>query len=338
MGIAKTGSGKTAAYILPVIQKLEDSELEKSRNINTLILVPTRELAMQVKEVFDAFNTSSNNIKAMAVYGGVSINPQMKGMYGTNLLIATPGRLIELIENNALSVSSLKTLVIDEADKMLELGFKEEIDKIFTLLPKKRQNMLFSATLSDKIEDINNIILNYPIVIKIEEDSQELEHIEQLAYYVTDEKKGPLLRHLIKTENMTQVLIFVASGYKCDNISFKQSKHGIEARAKHGKKSQGARNAALEDFKAGRIQALVSTDLLARGIDIELLPHIINFDLPRSPKDYIHRIGRTGRANNTGKAISFVSPEDEHHFKIIQKKAGKPVPRIYEENIKELNK
>ncbi|NQX81081.1 MAG: DEAD/DEAH box helicase [Flavobacteriaceae bacterium] len=338
MGIAKTGSGKTAAYILPVIQKLEDSELEKSRNINTLILVPTRELAMQVKEVFDAFNTSSNNIKAMAVYGGVSINPQMKGMYGTNLLIATPGRLIELIENNALSVSSLKTLVIDEADKMLELGFKEEIDKIFTLLPKKRQNMLFSATLSDKIEDINNIILNYPIVIKIEEDSQELEHIEQLAYYVTDEKKGPLLRHLIKTENMTQVLIFVASGYKCDNISFKLSKHGIEARAIHGKKSQGARNAALEDFKAGRIQALVSTDLLARGIDIELLPHIINFDLPRSPKDYIHRIGRTGRANNTGKAISFVSPEDEHHFKIIQKKAGKPVPRIYEENIKELNK
>ncbi len=334
LGIAKTGSGKTASYVLPILMNLQGNIQTKNRHVNVLVLVPTRELAMQVGEVFQQFgNQLPQRIKSLAVFGGVSINPQMIAMQNVNILIATPGRLIELIENNAVHLDNIETLVLDEADKMLNLGFKEEVDKILSFLPKKRQNLLFSATLSENVEKINQLILHNPLVIKIASEDDNIELINQLAYFVSEEKKGPLLRYLIKNGNLKQVLVFTSATYKADNVANKLRKNGIDATAIHSKKSQGARKEALRKFKADELQVLVTTDLLARGIDIAFLPHVINYELPRSPKDYVHRIGRTGRAENPGDAISFITPEDKHHFKIIQKKMGKIVTMIDSENI-----
>ena len=330
MGIAKTGSGKTASYVLPILTNLEGAAASKNRHVKALIVVPTRELAIQVREVFQLFSSQLDNpIKTMAVYGGVSINPQMKAMMGVNILIATPGRLLELVDSNAVHLSEIETLVLDEADKMLNLGFKEEMNRIFKLLPKKRQNLLFSATLSDDINSITEILLHDPVVIKIEEEKEDIELINQLGYFVSEEKKGPLLRYLIKHNNMKQVLIFTSSTHKADMVTEKLCKNGIDAMAMHSKKSQEARERALRNFKAGNIRVLVATDLISRGIDISFLPHVINYELPRSPKDYIHRIGRTGRAESPGEAISLITPEEEHHFKIIQKKMGKWVTMIH---------
>jgi ATP-dependent RNA helicase RhlE len=269
----------------------------------------------------------------MAVYGGVSINPQMKAMMGVNILIATPGRLLELVESNAVHLSEIETLVLDEADKMLNLGFKEEMDRIFKLLPQKRQNLLFSATLSEDISGITEILLRNPVVLKIEEETEDLERINQLGYFVSEEKKGPLLRYLIKHNNMKQVLVFTSSTHKADMVTEKLCKNGIDAMAMHSKKSQETRARALNNFKRGNIRVLVATDLISRGIDIEFLPHVINYELPRSPKDYIHRIGRTGRAESSGEAISLITPEEAHHFKIIQKKMGKWVTMIDAESL-----
>lgn len=334
MGIAKTGSGKTASYVLPILTNLEGAAASKNRHVKALIVVPTRELAIQVREVFQLFSSQLDNpIKTMAVYGGVSINPQMKAMMGVNILIATPGRLLELVDSNAVHLSEIETLVLDEADKMLNLGFKEEMNRIFKLLPKKRQNLLFSATLSDDINSITEILLNDPLVIKIEEEKEDIELINQLGYFVSEEKKGPLLRYLIKHNNMKQVLIFTSSTHKADMVTEKLCKNGIDAMAMHSKKSQEARERALRNFKAGNIRVLVATDLISRGIDISFLPHVINYELPRSPKDYIHRIGRTGRAESPGEAISLITPEEEHHFKIIQKKMGKWVTMIDSETL-----
>lgn len=334
LGIAKTGSGKTASYVLPILNNLEHTTLTKDRNVNVLVLVPTRELAEQVKDVFYDFSYGlKENIKTMAVYGGVSINPQMKGLFGVNILVATPGRLLELIENKALQLSKVETLVLDEADKMLNLGFEEEMSKIFGLLPVKRQNLLFSATLTDDINNINEMLLNNPVVIKIKEEETNIEAIKQTAYYVSEEKKGPLLRHLIEEKKLQQVLVFVSSTVKADKVTSKLVKNGINAAAIHSKKSQGSRNESLRRFKTGEINVLVATDLLGRGIDIMELPCVINYELPRSPKDFIHRIGRTGRADFSGEAITLVTPNDEQHFKVIQKKMNKWVDRIDAENI-----
>lgn len=334
MGIAKTGSGKTASYVLPILTNLEGAAASKNRHVKALIVVPTRELAIQVREVFQLFSSQLDNpIKTMAVYGGVSINPQMKAMMGVNILIATPGRLLELVDSNAVHLSEIETLVLDEADKMLNLGFKEEMNRIFKLLPKKRQNLLFSATLSEDINSITEILLHDPLVIKIEEEKEDIELINQLAYFVSEEKKGPLLRYLIKHNNMKQVLIFTSSTHKADMVTEKLCKNGIDAMAMHSKKSQEARERALRNFKAGHIRVLVATDLISRGIDISFLPYVINYELPRSPKDYIHRIGRTGRAESPGEAISLITPEEEHHFKIIQKKMGKWVTMIDSETL-----
>ena len=270
----------------------------------------------------------------MAVYGGVSINPQMIALQGVNVLVATPGRLLELIENKAVHLTDVESLVLDEADKMLNLGFKEEMSRIFNLLPKKRQNLLFSATLNVDVSLIRQMILDEPVVIKIEKEViDNFDLISQQAYFVTEEKKGPLLRYLIKTKDMKQVLVFASSVFRADSISDKLRKNGIKASAIHSKKSQGARKAALNDFKSGVIQVLVATDLMSRGIDIEFLPYVINYELPRSPKDYIHRIGRTGRAETPGEAFSFISVEEEHHFKVIQKKMGKPILRVGTEEL-----
>ena len=252
----------------------------------------------------------------------------MIAMQGVHVLVATPGRLLELVESNAVHLSTIETLILDEADKMLNLGFKEEVDKILALLPKKRQNLLFSATLSDDVNNINQILLRDPVVIKIEAETNNIDLITQTAYHVSEEKKGPLLRHLIKQKDLKQVLVFTSSVYKADNVADKLRKNGIDAVAMHSKKSQQARTEALAKFKTGTLRVLVATDLISRGIDIKFLPCVINYELPRSPKDYVHRIGRTGRAESPGQAISFITPEDQHHFKVIQKKMGKWVTMI----------
>ncbi len=326
LGIAPTGSGKTESYVLPLLTRMQESVVLKNRHISTLILVPTRELAQQVLETVNQYTvTLPLKIKAMAVYGGVSINPQMIALQGVSILIATPGRLLELVDSNAVHLSDIKTLVLDEADKMLNLGFEVEMNRVFSMLPVKRQNLLFSATLSDKLHHIHRIVLHQPHVVKIEEDIHSIDLIHQVAFTVEEEKKGPLLRFLIRSKKMQQVLIFTSSVYKADNVADKLRKNGIDAAAIHSKKSQGARNDALAKFKAGTLRVLVATDLMARGIDVPSLPYVINYELPRSPKDYIHRIGRTGRAENKGEAISFIASADEHHFKVIQKKMQKQV-------------
>jgi ATP-dependent RNA helicase RhlE len=329
LGIAQTGSGKTASYVLPILQNMQGNTSSKNRHIKVLVLVPTRELAAQVREVFYSFSSNlPQKIKSLAVFGGVSINPQMIALQGVNILVATPGRLLELVSTNALHLSEIDTLVLDEADKMLNLGFKEEMQNIFALLPKKRQNLLFSATLSEEVEGIKQMLLHNATVIKIEEEENNIDLITQLGYFVSEEKKGPLLRYLIMKNEIKQVLVFTSSVYKADHVADKLRKNGMDATAIHSKKSQEARTEALSRFKKGTLRVLVTTDLLARGIDIKFLPYVINYELPRSPKDYIHRIGRTGRAESPGEAISFITEEDKHHFKVIQKKMGKWVTMI----------
>jgi len=334
LGIAQTGSGKTASYVLPILTNVQAKRPAKKNPLKVLVLVPTRELAMQVEEVFNSFAAAlPRPVKTLAVYGGVSKNVQMKALRGVNILVATPGRLLDLIESNAVQLGHTTTLVLDEADKMLNLGFKEEMDRIFKLLPTQRQNLLFSATLSENVDNINQLLLHDPVVIKIEAKEEGLDQINQLAYWVSEEKKGPLLRYIIQHNNLTQVLVFTSSGRKAENVANKLIKNGINALAIHGKKSQGARTEALRLFKTGKLRVLVTTDLLARGIDIEFLPCVINYALPRSPKDYVHRIGRTGRAEAKGDAISLVTPDDKPHFRTIQKKMGKWVDMIDSEKI-----
>lgn len=329
LGIAPTGSGKTAAYVLPLLQNLNRTTKTRDRQIKILVLVPTRELAVQVENVF---RTLSEHVrfpfKSMAVFGGASINPQMKGMSRVNVLVATPGRLLELTESNAVRFDDLDTLVLDEADKMLNLGFKKEMDRIFELLPPRRQNLLFSATLSPQVQSIERVLLKRPAIVKIEPVKETIELINQLGYAVAPEKKGPLLHHLIKSNDWKQVLVFTSSVYQADLVADKLRKNGIKAQATHSKKSQGKRRDTLADFIAGDLAVLVSTDLLSRGIDITYLPVVINYELPRSPKDFVHRIGRTGRAENPGDAITFVTEEDQHHFGVIQKKMKHQVPMI----------
>lgn len=336
LGIAKTGSGKTAAFALPILQQFQKKAVAKNRYIKALILVPTRELALQVASVFQDLSIHlSRRVKTLAVFGGVSINPQMMALSGTEILVATPGRLLDLLDNNALQLSELEVLVLDEADKMLNLGFAEEMNRIFALLPQKRQSLLFSATLAEDVQAIKEKLLHEPTVISVEEENEDntLELIRQVAYLVSPERKGPFLRYLIKQENMQQVLVFVSSIRTADNLVVKLKKNGLEAMAMHGEKSQGARTEALRRFKTGKLRVLVATDLASRGIDIHFLPFVINYDLPRSPKDYVHRIGRTGRAGATGEAVSLITPEDQHHFKIIQKKMGKKVEILESDEI-----
>lgn len=334
LGIAPTGSGKTASYVLPILQLLVGKEKPKDRSVPVLVIVPTRELAAQVQEVVKMFGEYlPRRIKTMAVFGGVSINPQMMNLHGTEILVATPGRLLDLLSRNSIHLDKLQVLVLDEADKVLNLGFKLEVDEILSRLPKKRQNVLFSATMEPSVEELIDKLLHQPVKIEVDQEKVAPEEIAQTAYLVPKEYKGPLLRHLIQEGNWQQVLVFASSIRTADNVANKLKKHGIEAMAFHGDKSQGARTDALVKFKAGKIRVLVATDLAARGIDIKLLPYVVNYELPRSPKDYIHRIGRTGRAGASGEAISLVSEEEEHHFKVIQKKMGRWVEVVDAKNI-----
>ncbi|MDB9701546.1 DEAD/DEAH box helicase [Salibacteraceae bacterium] len=334
LAIAQTGSGKTAAFVLPVLMNLFEADVSINRHIEVLVLVPTRELAVQVNQVFNLFSkTLPGRQQSMAVFGGVSINPQMINLRGVSILVATPGRLIELHESKAIHLDSVKTLILDEADKMLNMGFQKEVDQILALLPAKRQNLLFSATLNEEITKVRDLILNDPIVVKIEPKEDNIDLITQTAYHVLPEEKGPLLRHLIKSQDMKQVLVFVSSTVSADKLEEKLVKNGIEAKATHSKKSHMSRVSALRDFKAGHLPVLIATDLISRGIDIEFLPFVVNYELPRSPKDYIHRIGRTGRAESSGEAISMITPDDLHHFKVIQKKMKKWVKLTYSEDM-----
>lgn len=335
LGIAQTGSGKTASYVLPTLQLLQSKPLAQNRYINTLVLVPTRELAIQVQKVYKSFSDRLEQpIKTLAVYGGASINPQMMDMNKVEILVATPGRLLELVEKNAVFLSGVDVLVLDEADKMLNLGFKDEMTKVLSLLPTKRQNLLFSATLSTDLSSLKEVLLNNPVTVEIEAETDNIDLITQVAYAVEDERKGPLLRYLIKQQNMEQVLVFTSSVHKADTVTDKLNANGIKAVAMHSKKSQGAREQALLKFKNNEVQVLVATDLMGRGIDIPFLPYVINYELPRSPKDYVHRIGRTGRAQQAGTAISLVTAEDAHHFSVIQKKMKKRVELLDSDGLK----
>ena len=255
LGIAPTGSGKTAAYALPILQTLLKNEVAKTRQVRALIVVPTRELAIQVEEVFKSLSDFlPRNLKTMAVYGGVSINPQMLRLFGTEILIATPGRLLDLVSKNAVQLSVVEMLVLDEADQVLSLGFKDEVDQIFSLLPKKRQNILFSATTGDNVALLISKLLHNPTKVEVQQETITPDLINQTAYYTTSEKKGPLLRYLIKKEDWKQVLVFVSSKRTADNITQKLKKNKIDAMALHGDKSQGARTDALTKFKAGKLR------------------------------------------------------------------------------------
>jgi len=334
LGIAQTGSGKTLSYVLPLLMKVEKSRAYINRHPKALILVPTRELCKQVQEVIQLFADSlDRRIKSMAVYGGVSINPQMINMQNVEILVATPGRLIDLAESKALQFSEVDTFVMDEADKLLNLGFEKEVNQILDWMPSQKQSLLFSATLSIDVENVQKLFLKNPVVIKIEAEAENLDLIKQVAYKVSEERKGPLLRYLIKTQKFEQVLVFASSGVKAEKIASKLVKNGITAKPIHGKLSQGARTMALKRFISKDLPVLVATDLLSRGIDIESLPCVINYELPRSPKDFIHRIGRTGRAGKNGLAISIITEKDMRHFKVILKKMDAWVDLIQADEI-----
>jgi len=329
LATAPTGSGKTTAFVLPLLQRWLDSDRKSARRIHTLILVPTRELAAQVRGVVQELsNDLPERIKIVSAVGGVSINPQMMALRGgADFIVATPGRLLDLLGHNALSLSEVKTLVLDEADRMLDLGFSDELGRILSLLPAQRQNLLFSATFPKPVEVIARRILREPTRIDLTKNAMEPPVIQQRAIRVDAEKRAPLLRHLIATEGWKRVLVFVASQYTADHVADKLRRNGITAASFHGGISQGGRSGVLADFKNAAIQVLVATDLAGRGLDIVGLPVVLNYDLPRSAIDYSHRIGRTGRAGEPGLAISLLTAESNRKFCEIEKLQNIAIPR-----------
>ncbi|WP_394210160.1 DEAD/DEAH box helicase [Enterovibrio calviensis] len=323
---ANTGSGKTATFALPMLQQLfEQQSASQSSNskgnfVSGLILVPTRELAKQVADSIKSYAVHFNGaIKTVAVFGGVSANTQMLALRGgTDILVATPGRLLDLISSNAIKLDKVQTLVLDEADRMLSLGFTEELSALLAMLPKKKQIMLFSATFPEQVQALTQELLNDPVEIQVQ--SADASTLVQRAFTVNKGEKTAVLAHLIHEHQWRQALIFVNAKKACEHLADKLAKRGITAEVFHGDKGQGARTNVLEGFKSGDIDVLIATDIAARGLDIEKLPVVINFDLPRSPSDYMHRIGRSGRAGEVGLALSLIDHEDYHHFKIIEKK------------------
>jgi ATP-dependent RNA helicase RhlE len=319
---APTGSGKTLAYTLPLIEQLARSFSSNTRFIRALVLVPTRELAIQVGQSFMSLTAHWGSLgKITVVFGGVSINPQMMGLRGgTDILIATPGRLIDLMANNALKLSHVQTLVLDEADKLFELGFQEELQTILQQLPTRRQTLLLSATKPSSMQPLAQALLQDPLVIHIQGETQQPAVIVQRAIYTDVGKRTQLLKHLIQEAHLKQVLVFAATQHSSEIVAAKLRVAGIAAEPFHGQLSQGKRQQVLADFKAQRVKVVLATDLAARGLDIEKLPAVVNFDLPRSAVDYTHRIGRTGRAGEEGLAISFVTPESLAHWSLIEKR------------------
>jgi superfamily II DNA/RNA helicase len=320
---ANTGSGKTATFALPLLQQIFEQEKKSSNKgnfVSGLILVPTRELAKQVADSIKSYATHLNGaVKTVAVFGGVSANTQMLALRGgTDILVATPGRLLDLISSNAIKLDRVATLVLDEADRMLSLGFTEELAELLALMPKKKQTLLFSATFPEQVQALTQELLNDPVEIQVQ--SADTSTLVQRVFTVNKGQKTALLAQVIKQHQWRQALIFVNAKKSCNHLADKLSKRGITAEVFHGDKGQGARNRVLDAFKACEIDVLIATDIAARGLDIEKLPVVINFDLPRSPSDYMHRIGRSGRAGEVGLALSLIDHEDYHHFKIIEKK------------------
>jgi ATP-dependent RNA helicase RhlE len=320
LGSAQTGSGKTAAFALPLLHSLLEGKREKSRQVRALILTPTRELAAQVGSVLDnLLKYAPHPLKVAVLFGGVSINPQMMALRGgADIVVATPGRLLDLIDHNAVAISGVSTLVLDEADRLLDMGFADEIGRLLALLPAQRQTLLFSATYPSTVAALANGILRDPVRIAAPALAAERPDIVERAIEVDAGRRTQLLRHLIAQEKWERALVFVASKYAADLVAVKLQRAGIDAGAFHGDLSQGARTQLLAEFKNTKLRILVATDVAARGIDIVQLPAVVNYDLPRSTVEYTHRIGRTGRAGASGVAISFISADTEAHFRLIE--------------------
>ncbi len=328
-GCAQTGSGKTLAFALPLLQKLEQSPSEKPRRLRALILVPTRELAAQVGgEIYSLAQHLPQALKIITVFGGVSINPQMMNLRGgADIVVATPGRLLDLLEHNALTLGDVSLLVLDEADRLLDLGFSAELERLLALMPKARQNLFFSATFPAEVLALADQLLRDPIRIEVPVEPQTRPDIVQRAVLVDANRRTQLLRHLITENHWKRVLVFVATKHAAEIVSDKLRKARIYAEPFHGELSQGKRTQVLADFKASRLKVVVATDVAARGLDIVALPVVVNYDLPRSALDYVHRIGRTGRAGERGVALSFISADTEAHFRLIEKHQQREVER-----------
>ncbi|QEN06151.1 DEAD/DEAH box helicase [Thiospirochaeta perfilievii] len=318
LGGAQTGTGKTAAFALPILNNLSDKE-RVSKHPRALILTPTRELAAQVGESFRHYG---NNLKLniLTIFGGVKINPQISALKnGVDILVATPGRLLDHLSQGTLNLGSIEIFVLDEADRMLDMGFIRDIKKIMTKLPNVRQNLLFSATYGTEIRALAHELLKNPKSVEVTKRNSAAEKVDQIVHHIDKTQKQHLLKHLIETENWYQVLVFVRTKHGANRLAKSLDKNGIPSAAIHGDKSQGARTRALKDFKKGDLQALIATDVAARGIHLEDLSHVVNYDLPQVAEDYVHRIGRTGRAGKSGKAISLVSPDEKQQLKKIEK-------------------
>ena len=326
MGGAQTGTGKTAAFALPVLQLLQ-RKVPHTGGPRALVLAPTRELASQVHSSFNEYGRGLSN-RSEVVFGGVNINPQIQKLKrGTDVLVACPGRLLDHANRGTVDLSGVEILILDEADRMLDMGFIHDIRRILAFLPKKRQNLLFSATYSDSMYRFAQNLLNQPVKVEVARKSTASENVKQLVCTVSQSNKRNMLTHLIKEKQWGQVLVFTRTKHGANRLCQQLSQDGIGAEALHGNKSQLARTRSLARFKANQISVLVATDIAARGIDIELLPHVVNFDLPNVPEDYIHRIGRTGRAGANGNAVSLVTRQDEPLLSQIEKLLGRRIQR-----------
>ena len=328
LAAAQTGTGKTAGFTLPILQRLSTTKANSGKRLlRVLILTPTRELAAQVQESVDTYGKYTD-LKSAVIFGGVGANPQIKAIAaGLDILVATPGRLLDLMSQKCVSLSDIEILVLDEADRMLDMGFLRDIKKILAALPKKRQNLLFSATFSSEIKQLADGLLNAPELIEVARSNSANEAIAQLIHPVDRTKKHPLLAHLIQSNDWKQVLVFTRTKHGANKLVTQLEKDGITSMAIHGNKSQTARTKALADFKAGKLTALVATDIAARGIDIDQLPHVVNYDLPNVSEDYVHRIGRTGRAGSNGVAVSLVCIDEHQMLRDIEKLIKQKLPQ-----------
>ena len=326
---AQTGTGKTAGFALPVLHLLHSQPaLKKPHPVRALVLVPTRELATQVYESFTLYGRHLP-YQSEVVFGGVSIHSQIKRLRKSpDILVATPGRLLDLMYQKQVDLSKIEFFILDEADRMLDMGFIRDIKKIMQVIPKKRQNIMFSATYDKEIKVLAEQLLNNPVEVSVARDNSAADKIKQSVYPIKKEDKRELLSWLIGHGHWQQVLVFVRTKHGADRLARQLMKDGIRCAALHGNKSQSARNKALQAFKEGDVTALIATDIAARGLDIEQLSHVVNFDLPAVAEDYVHRIGRTGRAGASGEAISLVSPEEAHLLHAIERLLKQPIPRV----------
>jgi len=330
LGCAQTGTGKTAAFAIPILQILEGGKIydQGPRAIKCLILTPTRELAIQIGESFTAYGRHTG-MKHTVIFGGVSQGSQVSALKaGVDILIATPGRLLDLINQKFIQLHYLKIFVLDEADRMLDMGFIHDVKKIITKIPQKRQTLFFSATMPDEIQKLANTILVNPVKVEVTPVSSTADTIDQSLFFVEKNDKKKLLIHILNDKSIKSALIFSRTKHGADKITKDLVKAGIKTEAIHGNKSQNARQKALSNFKSGQIKALIATDIAARGIDIDELSHVINFELPNIPETYVHRIGRTGRAGSSGIAYSFCDEEEMEYLKDIQKLIGREIPVI----------